>query len=228
MRRFTIILSLLAVGAASPPAALGKARATDRPVSGTSSSTTTVDLATGTGSVAGSGRLSQLGRFTFTNDITSFTLTGPDTFRLTLTAILVAANGDRVCTTATGTGTLTPTGSETTLVSTITGGTGRFAAASGRLTSRISSAFVSTPGATTTMRDSETHRGRISYSPRRRGGVMGSGLTLKQWRNAWRCAAASRSAPASRGVLGSGLTRQQWRDAWRRAAESAVGRGAGV
>src|SRR5919109_2173012 len=139
MRRFTMISTLLAVALVGPPAALGKARATDRPVSGTSSSTTTVDLATGTGSVAGSGRLSQLGRFTFTNDITSFTLTGPDTFRLTLAGILVAANGDRVCTAATGTGTLTPSGSETTLVSTITGGTGRFDAASGGLTSRISS-----------------------------------------------------------------------------------------
>src|SRR4051794_17707146 len=123
MRRFTIILALLGVAAVSPAAALGKTKGAVRPANGTSSSSTTVDLATGKGSVAGSGRLSQLGRFSFTNDITSFKLTGQDTFSLKLTAILVAANGDRVCTRATGKGTLTATGSEATLVSTITGGT---------------------------------------------------------------------------------------------------------
>jgi hypothetical protein len=190
MRRFTIILALLAVAALTPAVAFGKANGTDRPLSGAGSSTTSLDLATGTGSVAGSGRLSHLGRFTFTNDITSYRLTGPDTFSLTLTAAAVAANGDKLCTTAIGTGTLTPTGSETTLVSTITGGTGRFAAARGTLTSRITSAIVSSLGTTTTTSDTETHKGRITYSPPRRGGVMGSGLTREQWRDAWRCAVA--------------------------------------
>jgi hypothetical protein len=151
-----------------------------------------VDLASGKGSVVGGGRLSQLGRFSFTNDITWFKLTGPDTFSLKLTAILVAANGERVCTTATGKGTLTPTGSEATLVSTITGGTGRFARASGTMTSTISSEIVSSVGTALTTRDTETHKGRISYAPRRRVGVMGSGLTPKQWRGAWRCGAATK------------------------------------
>jgi hypothetical protein len=192
MRRFTIILALLAVAAVSPAAALGKPRGSVRPQSGTSSSTTTVDLATGLGSVVGGGRLSPLGRFSFTNDITSFKLTGPDTFSLKLTAILLAANGDRVCTTATGKGTLTATGSEATLVSTITGGTGRFALASGTTTSRITSEVVSTVGTTLTTRDNETHKGRIRYSPRQRRGVLGSGLTRKQWRSSWRCAAATK------------------------------------
>ena len=77
MRRFTIILALVAFAAVSPAAALGKSKASSRPMSGTGSSTTIVDLATGTGSVAGGGRVSQLGKFKFTNDITSFTLTGP-------------------------------------------------------------------------------------------------------------------------------------------------------
>jgi hypothetical protein len=45
MRRFTIILALLAVAALSPAAALGKAKGPDRPLSGTSSLTTTLDLA---------------------------------------------------------------------------------------------------------------------------------------------------------------------------------------
>jgi hypothetical protein len=164
LRRLIFLSSLvLAVTALSPAAALGAAKGTDRPVSGKSTSTTTVDLATGTGISDGSGQISHLGRFTFHNDITSFTPTGPNTFSLTLTAIVVAANGDEIFTTATGTGTLTATGSETTLVSTITGGTGRFADASGTLTSRISSVTVSQVGTTSTSEDTETHEGQISY-----------------------------------------------------------------
>ena len=164
MRRFTIILALLAVAAVSPATALGKAKGTDRPQSGTSTSTTSVDLAAGTGSVAGSGQLSHLGRFTFTNDITSFTLTGPNTFSLTLTATVVAANGDKVYTTATATGTLTATRSEGTQVSTITGGTGRFADASGTLTTGFTNEIVSIVGTTLNTRDIEfSQKGRISY-----------------------------------------------------------------
>jgi len=163
MRRFAIILALLAIAAVSPAAAFGKANGTDRPLRGASTSTTTVDVATGSGTALGVGQLSHLGRTTFTNDFTSFTVTGPDTFSFTLTAIIVAANGDEIYTTATGTGTLTATGSEITLVSTITGGTGRFADASGTLTTTITSVTVSTVGTTITTSDTETHTGRISY-----------------------------------------------------------------
>jgi hypothetical protein len=164
LRRIIFLSSLaLAVAALSPAAALGAAKGTDRPVKGKSTSTTTLDTATGTGTVAGSGQLSHIGRFTFTNDITSLTITGPDTFSFTLTAVVVAANGDEIFTTATGTGTLTATGAESTLVSTITGGTGRFADASGTLTSRISSETISVVGPIVTQADTETHRGQISY-----------------------------------------------------------------
>jgi hypothetical protein len=162
MRRFTIIIALLGIAAVSPATALGKAKGTDRPSSGKSSSTTTVNLATGIGSVEGSGQLSHIGSFTFTNDITSFTLTG-DTFSFTLTAVIVAANGDEIYTTATGNGTLTATGSEATLVSTITGGTGRFADASGTLTTAITSELVLVDGSTLTTEDTEIHQGRITY-----------------------------------------------------------------
>jgi hypothetical protein len=75
----------------------------------------------------------------------------------------VAANGDEVFTTATGTGTMTATESELTLVSTITGGTGRFADASGTVTTKISSVTVSVVGSTATSHDTETHTGQISY-----------------------------------------------------------------
>jgi hypothetical protein len=160
MRRFTIFLALLAVAALSPAAALGKAGGTDRPVQGTSTSTTTVNLATGTGVSDGSGQVSHLGAFTFHNDFTGFTVTG-DTFSWTQTATIVAANGDEIFATAVGTGTLS-TG-EATLVSTFTGGTGRFADASGTLTTSISSVIVSQVGTTITSEDAETHTGQISY-----------------------------------------------------------------
>ena len=164
LRRLIFLSSLvLTVAALSPAGALGAAKGTDRPSSGTSTSTTTIDTATGTGFVAGSGHLSHIGRFTFTNDITSLTITGPDTFSYTLTAIIVAANGDEIFTTATGTGTLTATGSESTLVSTITGGTGRFADATGTTTTRISSVNVSLVGSVLTTEDTEVHTGTISY-----------------------------------------------------------------
>ena len=162
MRRFTIILAILAVAAVGPAAALGKPHGTDRPLSGKSTSTTTVDL-------ADRDRELRRERADYPppagspshNDFTSFTLTGPDTFSFTLTASVVAANGDLIFTTATGTGTLTATGSEATLVSTITGGTGRFADASGTIISSISS--VNVPGMPGTSNDTETHTGQISY-----------------------------------------------------------------
>src|SRR4051794_7203327 len=93
MRRFAFILAVLGVAAtltAGP--ALAASKGTDRPVRGTSTSTTTVDLANGTGTTTGSGELSHLGRFTFTNDITSLTLSG-GSLALTYTQVIVAANG---------------------------------------------------------------------------------------------------------------------------------------
>lgn len=160
LRRVIFLSTLvLAVAALGPAAALGAAKGTDRPLKGTSTSTTTVDFATGTGVSDGSGQISHLGRFTFHNDFTSITVTGPDTFDFTLTATVVAANGDEIFTTGTGTGTLTATGSESTLVSTITGGTGRFADASGTITTTVNSVSVSA----TTTNDTETHTGQVSY-----------------------------------------------------------------
>jgi hypothetical protein len=154
---------VLAVAALGPAAALGAAKGTDRPVKGTSTSTTTVDLATGTGISDGTGHISHLGAFTFHNDFSGFTVTG-NTFNWTQTATIVAANGDEIFTTAVGTGTLLPNNtSEATLVSTITGGTGRFADASGTLTSTISSVTVSQVGTTITSEDTETHTGQVSY-----------------------------------------------------------------
>jgi hypothetical protein len=149
---------VLALAALIPASAAANAGGTDRPVSGTSTSTTVLNTATGTGTSEGIGQLSHLGAFTFHNDFTSFTVTGPTTFSYTLTTIWVAANGDEIFTTGTATGTLT-NGIESTLLSTITGGTGRFADASGTITSSVISVNV-LPGV---LHDTEIHEGQISY-----------------------------------------------------------------
>lgn len=164
LRRLLFFSTLVfAAVALSPAAALGAANGTDRPLKGTETGITTVDLATGTGTADGVGQLSHLGRVTFTTDITSLTFTGPNTFSLTLTTIVGAANGDEVFATGTGTGTLTPTGTEASLVITITGGSGRFADASGTIRTRISAVTLSAVGTTITTRDTATHEGQISY-----------------------------------------------------------------
>lgn len=78
----------------------------------------------------GTGTAAHLGRFSFTQRVTvSFT-----TLTSAGTSLWVAANGDRFETTITGSGqpTGTPGEFEITDVHTITGGTGRFAGASGR------------------------------------------------------------------------------------------------
>lgn len=163
LRRLIFLSSLvLAAAALSPVAALGAAtNGTDRPLKGTSTSTTTINLATGTGTSDGTSHVSHCGTATFHNDFT-FTLTGPDTSRLVGTDTLVCANGDKLFSTLTLTGTLS-TGTSTG-VSTTTGGTGRFVNASGTATiPDAKSTIVSTVGTIITTHDTNTFQGRISY-----------------------------------------------------------------
>jgi hypothetical protein len=164
LRRLIFLSSLvLAVAALSPPAALGAANGTDRPVKGKSTSTAIVNLATGTGTIDGTGQFTHIGKFTFHDDFTSFTLTGPTTFAFTSTETVVAANGDETFVTYAGTGTLTVTGTEATAVGTITGGTGRFADASGTFTVTSVGVTVSTVGSTVTSTLANTSEGQTSY-----------------------------------------------------------------
>ncbi len=163
--RWLFVLSslLLAVAAVSPAAALGKANGTDRPVSGKSSSTTTINIATGLGTNDGTGQATHLGKFTSHDDFTSFTITG-NTFSFAGTETDVAANGDKLFSTFTGSGTFTSSNtSEITAVQTVTGGTGRFTDASGTLTSAVTGTTVSVVGSTVTTRNTFTTQGRISY-----------------------------------------------------------------
>ena len=152
---FALIASVV-----GPAAAYGAANGTDRPVTGVSTSTSTIDLATGTGTSDGKSLLTHCGRATFHNDFT-LTLTGPDSFTLAGTDTEVCANGDKLFSTFEITGTLS-TGTSTG-VFTSTGGTGRFANARGTFTIAATSTIVSTVGSVITTQDTNTIDGRISY-----------------------------------------------------------------
>jgi hypothetical protein len=92
------------------------------------------------------------------------TLAGGNTFTIAGNQTLEAANGDMLFLTFTGTGTFSGTfgvdqTTETSVVFTVTSGTGRFADASGSLTGTVFTETLS--GATATQ--TSTLRGRISY-----------------------------------------------------------------
>jgi hypothetical protein len=164
LRRLIVLTSfVLAVAAVSPSAVLGKAGGSDRPVRGTSSSTTVIKIATGSGTNDGTGQATHLGKFTSHDDFTSFAIIG-STFSFTGTETDVAANGDILFSTFTGSGAFTSsTTSEIVAIQTVTRGTGRFADASGTLTSTIRGTTVSIVGSTVTTRNTFTTQGRISY-----------------------------------------------------------------
>jgi hypothetical protein len=152
---------VLAVAAISPAAAVGAANGTDRPLKGTVSNTTTVSLVTGAATSVESGHLSHLGAFTGNGDLT-FSLVGPNGFSFTGTGTLVAANGDELFTATVGSGTFGPP-IETTSFNTITGGTGRFAGASGTYTATSSPVVVSITATSETTHATSTWKGKISY-----------------------------------------------------------------
>jgi hypothetical protein len=133
LRKLIVISSLvLAAVAMTPAAAMGAAKGTDRPLKGTTSGTTTVNLITGAGFNVSSSHLSHLGAVTGSS-VQQFALVGPNGFSFTATSNTVAPNGDKLFETSSGTGTFGPP-VQATSVNTITGGTGRFAHASGSFT----------------------------------------------------------------------------------------------
>ena len=171
-RRRLCVLSSLVVAVAALSACHLPPPPPVHPVEGTTTATATINTATGTGTVDGTFRFTHLGNGTFHNDLTSFTVTG-NTFTFTGTATFVVtdddkadgdkADGDKVFTTNAGTGTVTSTGSESTNVHTITGGTGRFADASGTFTITNVGVTVSTVGSIVTQTLTGTVVGQISF-----------------------------------------------------------------
>lgn len=151
----------IAAVAASPAAALATNNA--RPVVGTRSGTTLLNIVTDQASTTSSGFLSHVGAFTGTS---TELFTPPPDFSVTGSDLeVVAANGDTLTASVVGSGTTTGATSETTDTITITGGTGRFAGATGTLHEEIASTLVGFDPTTgiATYHDAATVTGTIGY-----------------------------------------------------------------
>ncbi len=153
-----VVLAVTTLSRSTAPAAHGTAR----PVTGTGSGTMTLDLTTGAATADFTGQLSPLGAETG-HDNLAFTLTGASTFSYTGTRTFVAGNGDKLFSAITGKGTFTRTSAKSTETDTITGGTGRFAQASGTYTDTISSVVVSATATSQTSRLTAAAHGQIRY-----------------------------------------------------------------
>jgi hypothetical protein len=158
-----VLLSSLTVAIVATSSAAAAGNPAGRPVQGTRTTTTTLDLSTGVGTSTTSGDLSHVGAFTG-QATEQFIPTSATTFTFTGTATLVAANGDELFASFAGSAAVTSATTSTgTNTYTILGGTGRFAGASGTLTETINSTVVSIIGTTQTSDDTASIRGTISY-----------------------------------------------------------------
>ncbi len=162
LRRLIAVSSMaLGIAAAVPTAATATAKRVTRPLKGITTNVTTVNLLTGAATIVRTGHLSHFGRFTGSGNLT-FTLTGTNGFSFAGTETLVSARGDELFTAAIGSGTFGPP-IETTGVTTITGGTGRFTGASGTMMSPSSPTVVSITSTTEITTATSTVTGQISY-----------------------------------------------------------------
>ncbi|MGA6947167.1 MAG: hypothetical protein WBZ00_05370 [Solirubrobacterales bacterium] len=155
---------VLVLGLLAPATALGKPGGTDRPIQGNGSGTTVLDLGTLTFVTDGTGTVSHLGKTTLHFDGV-LTPTGPSTFTIAGPVTLTAANGDQLFGNTSGSGTLDGSGNARgTLVTTFTGGTGRFTRASGSSGGTFSQVLITTNGVTSTFATEFTlSGGTISY-----------------------------------------------------------------
>ena len=135
-----------------------------RPLTGTATmGSARRDLGTGATTVDFTAHLSHLGAVTG-HDVLTIKVTGSTTFSYTGTTTFVAANGDELFATVTGSGTFTTTTAETMHTGTITGGTGRFTGASGTYTDTASFVLVSVSGPIQISRLlTAAFKGEISY-----------------------------------------------------------------
>jgi hypothetical protein len=153
---------MLAVAGLSPATAQAAAHGTDRPFKGTETVTAVINVVAGTGNINGTFRYAHLGSGAFHAETTLTPLT-PTITHIAGMNTYVAANGDELFTTIAGTSTVTSTGSEVTIVDTITGGTGRFGDASGTFTVMGPAVTVSFIFPFVTSTGTNTAEERISY-----------------------------------------------------------------
>ena len=154
---------VVALAVLSPASALANTGGTDRPIKGAGTGTISLEPATGAFTGVVPGVSSHLGDITV--HIEGVGARAADgTFAGSGTATLVAANGDEMTGSITLSQTALPDGhTVTTVVVTITGGTGRFAGASGTLTVICLSGPPSQVGATLLIKAECKFTGRISY-----------------------------------------------------------------
>jgi hypothetical protein len=164
LRKLILLSSMvIAVAVLAPSTVQAAANGTDRPFKGTETVTAVIDIGAHIGNVNGTFRYSDLGNGTFHADTTLTPLT-PTTTQIAGTNTYVAANGDRLFTTIAGTSSMTsPTESEVIIVDTITGGTGRFADASGTFTVTGPAVTVSFNFPFVTSTGTNTMEGQISF-----------------------------------------------------------------
>jgi hypothetical protein len=165
MRKAILITGLvLALGVLAPATALAKAGGTDRPIQGNGSGTTVLDLPSLTFTADATGVMSHLGQSTFHFENGVLTPTGPNTFDITISVTVTAANGDQLFGDVSGSGTLDASGNaQGTDVTTFTGGTGRFTGASGSASGPFTQTLISTNGVTSTFATEFSLSGTISY-----------------------------------------------------------------
>ena len=151
----------LALAILSPASALAGAGGTSRPVKGTISGMARLNLLTGAFAADVGGVTTHVGNYTAHSEgnavIAGGTLVGSSV------TTIIAADGDQL----TGTGEVstadTPAGHTATQIITVTGGTGRFAGATGTLRTTVLSTGFSLVGDTVVRHDEGTVSGEISY-----------------------------------------------------------------
>lgn len=155
-----VVLAFAALGASGAVAQTG---GTNRPIKGTVSGPSVLDLSTGSFVQDLKGTESHLGRVT-AHQTGTLTPTGPNAFSVSGTGVLTAANGDELFTAFSGSGTADAAGNvQGHTAITITGGTGRFAGASGAETGTFSTPPGSLSGTTLTSTLTNSIKGTISY-----------------------------------------------------------------
>jgi len=154
-------------GCYSPGSSTGATATTQRPTatrpySATLTGTMTADLTTGA-ATSDFTEQSSLGAGTGGGSL-QIAQTGASTYAYTGTSTFVAANGDKLFTNIVGQGTFTSTtAAHTTATDTITGGTGRFAGATGTYTDTTNLVVVSATGGSQIFHFTETQHGQIGY-----------------------------------------------------------------